>query len=200
MADIALNDDIVYVIAKYLNDKDFMYTLSSFNKSDKINKRRKKILSKRSVLILNEHLIYMGYEPRARYLLKEYHLYSHKKFKKNTKNMRFNKLVANHRNPYFELLDDIKGHLLKSTTSLNPFGYPDFNDYYENYNHHLAVKHVFYPEKSILRTPLDEVKKHFNDMEGEIEYSNKICPIYRVDHWTCGLLDQKCRTAKALIY
>lgn len=196
MADIALNDDIVYVIAKYLNDKDFMYTLSSFNKSDKINKRRKKILSKSSALILNERLIYMGYAPRARYLLKEYHLYSHKKFKKNTKNLKSKNLVVNHRTPYFGLLDDITDRLLKSTTSLNQFGY---SDYYENYNHPL-VKHVFYSEQSILRTRLDEVKKHFNDMKGKIEYSNNICPIYRVDYWTRGLLDKKCRIAKALIY
>lgn len=172
-------EDIIYnSIADYMNDEDFMYTLSTINKSQQISNRRKRILSKYSATILNELMINIK---------NELNIY------KSLKEAPYNDNIK--QDIFFELLYNIQNELLIST-SINQFG--KNNEYCKNYN--LPVKHVFYPyARSIIRTPLNQVKAHFDNMENEIRYSRNICPIYRVGPFERRLL-KKFPTVRALIY
>lgn len=163
-------------IADYMNDEDFMHTLSMINNSHQIKKRRRKVLLKRSANSLNNVLLVIKQEYNLNKLYNE----------------KYNKRELNN---FFDLLYTIKSSLLIKT-SINPLG--KNNEYSKNYN--VPVKHVLYPcTRSILRTPLKQVKERFSNLKSEIIYSKNICPIYRVGFLELKLL-KKFPNIRALIY
>ena len=174
-----MEDLICALVEEYMNDNEFIYTISIINNSIVINDRRKQILSKRSASSLYTILLDVR---------REYNLYEslHETTYCNKKKMDI----------YFDLLDDIQNELLRNTSIHQVYRSCRHID-----NEDMLVKYVHYNyARSILQTPLNKVRKHFNELgHGEIGYSYYICSIYRLKPFERRILN-KYPNVKALIY